>query len=238
MYDQIADFYLEIFPLNQAFLAFIPACLGKPGSAVLDLGCGPGDYVDYLTRSGYQAAGIDNSAGMIAQAKASKQGKFHELSFTEIDQLTGSFDCIYCVGNSLSYLPPEELPSFLANIRQLLNQGGRFILQVVNWDKFQLTGTADFDVITLSDGRTFHREYERAGSDKVIFHTAIQQAGTLQHAWSAPLYPKYQQALVAACQTAGMMVTGEFGDYQKALFEPESSPAFILTVQKEKTDDH
>ena len=60
MYDQIADIYLEIFPLNQEFLAFIPEYLGKPGAKVLDLGCGPGDYVDTLSNSGYQATGVDS----------------------------------------------------------------------------------------------------------------------------------------------------------------------------------
>ena len=48
MYNQIADIYLEIFPLNQAILNLYPYYLGRPGAKVLDLGCGPGDYVDAL----------------------------------------------------------------------------------------------------------------------------------------------------------------------------------------------
>ena len=233
MYDQIADIYLEIFPLNQAFLAFIPAYLGAPGKSVLDLGCGPGDYVDHLSRAGYNATGIDNSEGMIAQAKTSKQGSFYELSFTEIGQLSGFFDCIYCVGNSLSYLPAKEIPPFMLNVQRLLSKGGKFILQVVNWDKVQQTGTANFDVIKLSDGRTFHREYEQVNSQQVLFHTAIRQGKEIQYSWEAPLYPKLHAPMVEAFKAADLAVTGQFGDYQKNLFDPTSSPAFIMTAQKE-----
>jgi glycine/sarcosine N-methyltransferase len=232
MYDQIADIYLEIFPLNQAFLAFLPEYLGAPGASILDLGCGPGDYVDQLTRLGYQATGIDNSPGMIAHAKANKKGTFFELSFTQISQLEEQFDCIYCVGNSLSYLPLEVIPSFMADIRRLLNDRGRFMLQMVNWDKYQFTGSANFNVIRLSDGRTFHRRYEYIDSTQVIFHTTIQKEGEIEGSWSAPLFPKYQQVMVEALQAAGLTVTGQFGDYQKSPFEPDSSSALILTAQK------
>ena len=112
MYNEIADIYLEIFPINQAFLSFILEYLGKPGSKVLDLGCGPGDYVDALSRSGYRVTGIDNSSVMITLAQANKQGSFYNYSFTEIDQLEGAqkgeFDCVYCIGNSLSYLQNDD----------------------------------------------------------------------------------------------------------------------------------
>ena len=116
MYDEIADIYLEIFPLNQAFLNFIPEYLGKPGSHVLDLGCGPGDYVDTLSNSGYRATGIDSSSTMITQAQAQKKGLFFNYSYTEINQLDGGFNCAYCIGNSLSYLPGDITQSFFKDV--------------------------------------------------------------------------------------------------------------------------
>ena len=120
MYNDIADLYLEIFPLNQAFLDFLNGYLTSPNMAVLDLGCGPGDYVDALTRAGHRATGIDSSAGMIERAQAQKLGTFKKLSFTEIEQLDGSYDCAYCVGNSLSYLPQEDTQAFLRSVHQRL----------------------------------------------------------------------------------------------------------------------
>lgn len=236
MYNQIADIYLEIFPLNQAFLTFIPEFLGEPGADVLDLGCGPGDYVDTLCHSGYRATGIDSSSVMIAQAQAQKKGEFYNYSFTEINQLirrpTIGFDCVYCVGNSLSYLPKGDMQSFLKDIHNLLNASGRFVLQVVNWDRFLLLAASDFPVNSISEGRAFHRRYEWINSSEVIFHTEIRKENELLGSWSAPLYPIYIDSIVSDLKSVGFAITDQFGDYSKTPFDPQSSPATILVAQK------
>lgn len=233
MYNEIADIYLEIFPLNQDFLSFLPSYLDKPGAALLDLGCGPGDYVDVLSHQGYHAVGIDNSQTMIAQAKAQKQGQFHNLSFTEIGQLEGTFAGAYCIGNSLSYLPQADMQPFLKDLVQMLDPAGFFILQVVNWDRFFHTQSSDFPVKPLSGGRTFHRHYEWIDRSKVIFHTEIQKDGETITSWADPLYPKYFQATLNDLQTAGLSIQGKYGDYARSAFDPESSPAMILVAHKE-----
>jgi SAM-dependent methyltransferase len=236
MYNDIADIYLEIFPLNQAFLDFLRGYLGNPGSAVLDLGCGPGDYVDVLTCEGYQGVGIDSSEVMITQAQALKQGAFYNLSFGEINKIARtriqSFDCAYCVGNSLSYLPGKDLTPFLNDVSKLLKPFGTFILQVVNWDKLQQAMSSDFPINKISGGLTFHRFYKWVDHSKVIFHTEIQKEGERINSWSDPLYPKYIKDLVSALQATGLTVSGQFGDYGKSTFDSRSSPALILVAHK------
>jgi len=232
MYDDITAIYDQIFPLNRAFLAFIPKYLGSPGSKVLDLGCGPGDYVDHLTRSGFPATGIDSSAGMIKDALESKQGLFFNYSFSEIDQLSDTFDCAFSIGNSLSYLPNDLLKSFFAGVCHLLNADGFFVMQVVNWDKYRSTGEMSFDVKTLADGRTFHRSYQPTPEGKVIFHTELRKGDEILGSWSDPLDPKLVDDLVLAIQSTGMEIVGQFGDSENAPFDPLSSPATILVAQK------
>ena len=73
---------------------------------------------------------------------------------------------------------------------ELLKDGGRFILQVVNWDRFVGMGRIDFDVKSLSDGRTFHRGYEPQEDGRVIFHTSLQKEGKLLAKWADILHPK------------------------------------------------
>ncbi len=232
MYNQIADIYLEIFPLNQAFLAFIPEYLGDFGNAVLDLGCGPGDYVDTLTRSGYRAAGIDNSSAMIAKANDEKLGAFYNYSFTEINQLHSNFDCAYCVGNSLSYLQHKSMRPFLKDTQNLLSTSGYFILQVVNWDRFRSMEASDFPVHSLSEGRSFHRRYEWLDHTEVIFHTEIRKGDEILGSWADHLYPKYIDAIVDDFQAAGLTIKSQFGNYDKSSFDPFASPATIIVAQK------
>ena len=232
MYNDISDIYLEIFPLNQAFLDFLPDYIGSLGSAVLDLGCGPGDYVDYLSRSGYRSVAIDSSTVMIKQAQEKRQGTFFNLSFGEISQLQGNFDCVYCVGNSLSYLQPNDLSAFYQDVFRLMKPLGIFILQVINWDKHRETRSCDFPVNPLSGGRTFHRRYEWIDDSQVIFHTEIRKDDKKQKSWADSLYPKYHQAVMADLQSADLTVTAQFGDYKHSPFDSESSPALILVAQK------
>jgi len=233
MYDDITAVYDQIFPLNRAFLAFIPAYLGSQGSKVLDLGCGPGDYADYLTRAGFPATGIDSSVEMMKGAQTTKQGVFFNYSFTEIDQLKDNFDCIFSIGNSLSYLPNELLKPFFADVYRLLNADGFFVMQVINWDKYHHSGEMSFGVKTLSDGRTFHRSYQPTPEGKVIFHTEIREGDEVQGSWSDQLDPKLVDDLVLEIQDAGLEMVGKFGDFENSPFEPYDSPATILVTQKE-----
>jgi SAM-dependent methyltransferase len=232
MYNDIADIYDEIFPLNQAFLNFLPAYLLETGSTVLDLGCGPGDYVGELENTGHTATGIDYSTGMIELAKSRNPGNFYPYGFADIYKLTGEFDCIYCVGNSLSYLSTVAVPNFLEQVQRLLTPGGNFIIQVVNWDRYRRVGASNFDVKELNDGRTFHRRYKPGENDTIIFHTAVQDGETVQNAWADTLYPKYMDKLSTALTAAGINVTAQLGDYAKAPFDPQNSPALIVVAKK------
>ena len=232
MYNDIADIYLEIFPLNQAFLNFIPEYLGGAGAAVLDLGCGPGDYVDCLSRTGYQATGIDSSDVMIVQAQTTKQGTFYNYAFTKIHQLAGEFDCAYCVGNSLSYLAPNATRTFFENIHDLVKPSGFLVLQVVNWDRLRQIMSSAFPVNEISGGRTFHRRYTWLDYEKVTFHTEIRKGEKVLGTWADSLFPKYAERLVTQIQTAGFTTVGVYGDYAKSPFDLGSSPALILVAQK------
>ncbi len=233
MYNDIVDIYNELFPLNHAFLKFIPAYLGSPGSRVLDIGCGPGDYVDELSQSQYDVTGIDSSSEMIKRAQNDKKGEFFNYSFTEIRKLDGRFDCVFCIGNSLSYLPENLMKPFFKNINQLLNNKGYLLIQVVNWDKYKQTGAMEFPVITLADGRTFHRGYERTDKSTVIFQTELRKDEDILNSWSGTLYPKYLDHFRQGITDSGITIVDVFGNFEKSPFDPLSSPDTVLVVQKQ-----
>jgi SAM-dependent methyltransferase len=231
MYSAIADFYHEIFPVNQGFLNFIQDYLGPSGSRILDLGCGPGDYIHILSEK-YEGIGIDANPEMIQLANARNRGKFHALSFTQISSLEGPFACAWCIGNSLSYLPYEMEAAFFKTLSGLLIKSGYFIIQVVNWNRYELTGQMDFPVKTLSDGRTFHRAYEPSKGNTVIFQTRLQKKNEIIGQWKDTLYPKPMEHLRSLMESSGLNVMGEYGDYDKTPFSPASSPAVIILGQK------
>jgi demethylmenaquinone methyltransferase / 2-methoxy-6-polyprenyl-1,4-benzoquinol methylase len=75
MFDHIAPRYdlvnrIMTFGLDRRWRRAAVNALGlKPGSKVLDLGCGTGDLCLDLTTAGYQAFGVDMSMGMLAHAR-------------------------------------------------------------------------------------------------------------------------------------------------------------------------
>jgi SAM-dependent methyltransferase len=233
MYDDITSIYQHIFPLNQFFLQFIPAYIKKTPSKILDLGCGPGDYVNEFSRQGHQATGIDSSTEMIHWAKQHHQGSFYHLSFTEMNTLRERFDCIYCIGNSLSYLPHESTPEFLKDVFNLLNLDSFFIIQFVNWDKYRINGSMEFPIQYLADGRSFHRSYEPLPGSAVLFKTEIQKDGQTLQAWVDPLYPRYADSFRKEIARTGLEITGVYGDFEQHSFEPSSSPALVITAYKD-----
>ena len=67
----------------------------------------------------------------------------------------------------------------------------------------------------------------------MIFHTEIRKQGEVRNSWSDWLYPVYLEEIKDDLQSAGLRLTGQFGDYHGAAFQPQSSPAMILVAEKE-----
>jgi SAM-dependent methyltransferase len=235
MYDDISDIYSEIFPVNQEFIRFFKSYSIAPHAKVLDLGCGPGDYVAQLSRAGYHVTGIDSSESMIQKAKSTRTGVFHNYSFTEITRLEQSFDCSYCIGNSLSYLSEEYITDFLDDLYSLLHHDGLVLLQVINWNRFRETGEWHFPEKKLDRGYTFHRHYQKTGDSSeapILFRTELRENGEPVNSWEDLLYPKYMEDLQTALTAARLRIKARYGDYKKSPFVHRESPAILVVAQK------
>ena len=99
----------------------------KMGSRILDIGCGEGDTVDYLSKMGLKAEGIDINLAKIDTAKKQFPGidvKFGDGGFLD-DYMSYTFDGIM-MECSLSTMPqPDEA---LHEAYYLLKKGGRLII--------------------------------------------------------------------------------------------------------------
>lgn len=90
LYDVVDARMQADFPAKLAMIRKL-----GPVGRLLDVGCGKGYFVDYCSRQGIQAQGIDLSASAIEYAKANHQGEYYcgkleqasELGFEDPDQL-------------------------------------------------------------------------------------------------------------------------------------------------------
>lgn len=118
-------------------VAWLVSHLGlRPGSRVLDLGCGPGLYCLRLARRGLVVTGIDISARSLTWAREAADRDGSAVEYLEADYLTwtpqGRFDAILLVYFDLGALADDDRDRLLCRVRSWLAPGGRFVFDVVS----------------------------------------------------------------------------------------------------------
>lgn len=112
------------------FAGFFPQ---NKEAAVLDIGCGSGDFITWMNRLGYtNTSGIDISEEQIALAKkfGAKHVEVADL-LSYLPKHKKEFDVIIA-RDVLEHLTKEEVLGVLENIYGALKDGGVFIAQTVN----------------------------------------------------------------------------------------------------------
>jgi ubiquinone/menaquinone biosynthesis C-methylase UbiE len=125
-YDTFAgDAYRECFTYSRKRLeVLLTKYLPERGEGrrLLDVGCGTGHYMAGLAGRGYEVAGVDGSAEMLAHARANNPGAVIEQA--DVEQLPfadASFDYVLCV-EVLRYLP--DASACVREIGRVLKPGG------------------------------------------------------------------------------------------------------------------
>ncbi len=100
-----------------------------PGGMVLDAPCGTGQYFALVAAAGRRVVGIDQSAGMLAQAQARDIAvALHQVGLQEL-AFEGGFDAAMTV-DAMENVFPEDWPAVLANLRRAVRPGGHLYLTV------------------------------------------------------------------------------------------------------------
>lgn len=100
-----------------------------PGGTVLDAPCGTGQYFELVRASGRQVVGIDQSAGMLAQARARQlAARVEQVGLQELT-FDAEFDGAMTI-DAMENVPPEDWPRVLANIHRAIRPGGHLYLTI------------------------------------------------------------------------------------------------------------
>lgn len=108
--------------------------LVPPGGTVLDAPCGTGKYFPMVAAAGQRVTGVDQSSGMLAQARARdiavslEQRALRDLPYVH------DFDGVMTI-DAMEHVPPEDWPLVLANLHRAARPGGHLYLTVeeVDW---------------------------------------------------------------------------------------------------------
>ena len=98
---------------------------------VWDVGCGPGHVTAFLAGLGLDAAGIDLSGQMIAQARARHPDlEFSAGSMTALPAPDGSWAGLICFYALIHMIEDADVRTALAEFRRVLADGGLLLLAV------------------------------------------------------------------------------------------------------------
>jgi SAM-dependent methyltransferase len=113
-------------------LRLIPA-----GGMVLDAPCGTGKYFPMLAAAGVRVVGADQSAGMLARARA--RGMAFSLERTSLQELSyaGLFDAVLTI-DAMGHIPPEDWPGVLANLSRATRPEGLVYLTVQELERHHI----------------------------------------------------------------------------------------------------
>jgi SAM-dependent methyltransferase len=111
-------------------------------TTVLDLSCGTGSQVFWLSRLGYEVVGYDISAKMLKIAEIKAAAKRLDATFLKGDMRTiivGRFDAAITIFNSIGHLTKLDFEKTIRNVARNLKDNGIYIFDIYNLN-YLITG--------------------------------------------------------------------------------------------------
>ncbi|MBT0772801.1 class I SAM-dependent methyltransferase [Kineosporia sp. J2-2] len=167
-YVEMIDGLMDRHPLDRAMLGVLAELVrGAGGGPVADIGCGPGENTDLLSRLGLDAFGIDLSPGMIDHARRTYPGlRFEVGSMLGLDLPDASLAGVLA-WYSIIHVPWERRAEVFAEFHRVLAPGGHLLLG------FQVG--SDSRHRDEAFGRPINLDWRRQQPDEVI--ALLRQAG-------------------------------------------------------------
>ena len=206
----------------------------------LDAGCGTGFHSILLAQCGVQVTANDIAKGMLreTQRHAKEYGvriRTLSASFSDLPKVVGgTFDAVFCMGNSLAHLLTERnLHRALMNFRQLLKPDGLLFFQLVNYDRI-LRRRERVQSIKEGDGKIFLRfyDYERSQIRFNILTVNKTDEGMTHTLKSVMLHPWTSTEVLRSTRTAGFTDTHVFGGIALQQFNRKTSNDMVVLARQ------
>ena len=135
--EQFYSYFSEIWAdgyeqgLAQQYAAYLPYLPKGSGLPFLDIGCGAGEFIQFLSTHGIPAQGIDSNATEVARAK--KRG-LNACCADALSYLHEHRECFSGISliEVIEHIPPDSLAPLLSAIYRALAQDGVVLLETIN----------------------------------------------------------------------------------------------------------
>jgi SAM-dependent methyltransferase len=204
----------------------------RPGSTVLDLGCGIGRHARQVAAHGFRVLGVDLSAESI---RAAKRYENHGLWFRRQDMRlplgVHTFEAVFNLFTSFGYFddPADDL-AVVENIARALKPGGWLVLDYLN-ARVAERDLRPTEVITR-DGVGF--QITRWADARHLFKRIQCQEGGNSRVFVERVAKLTREDFRFMFDLCGLNLEGTYGDYQLAAFDADSSARLVLIARKRR----
>jgi ubiquinone/menaquinone biosynthesis C-methylase UbiE len=209
----------------------------RPGSAVLDIGCGMGRHAQALKSLGYEVTGLDLSEVLLSEARRSDpegtlvwvKGDMRKLPFED-----RTFDATVNWFTSFGYFAEfQDNVRVLGEMKRVLNQGGKYLIDFLNPDFLKrnlvpITERVDeLTGVNITETRTIEDDFV---VKKIEVKHPVDQSGT---AGANRFYEERVRLISieqfeAMLEETGLVLEEVYGDYDKSTYTANSSKRLIL----------
>ncbi|MEJ6949497.1 class I SAM-dependent DNA methyltransferase [Natronospora cellulosivora (SeqCode)] len=234
-YTEIARYYDYIFPVKKAKLDLVKELAGEPPKQILDLACGSGGYSVALNSTGYNITAVDLDQKMIENLKA-KENEIdaYHLNMLNIEEIEKKFDLIFCIGNSLVHLQDnQEIHNFLQLAKNSLKEGGKLLLQIVNYDRVLAKEVKSLPTIENEEvDLVFERYYDYLPKKHKIEFKTILKVDNQEMENQVLLHPIKSKELLSLLQESAFVNIKFYGSFKKDAYDPITSFPLIVVAEK------
>lgn len=125
-------------------------------SRILDLGCGPGLYLQMLARKGYPCSGVDFSPAAIDYARRQAREEMLTIDYACEDvrafSPAGNYDFIMMTFGELNVFSRSEATQLIRRAASWLAPGGQMLIEVHSWEEVRRQGRQTPQWETLPSG--------------------------------------------------------------------------------------
>src|SRR4051794_12069218 len=119
-------------PLHRSFIDRLLQTTPE-GGLVLDAACGTGKWFAAVVKAGRRVVGVDQSPGMVAQAREKHLAeRVEQIGLQEL-RFHPEFEAAMVV-DAMENVPPEDWPLVVGNIAHALKPGGHLLLTLEEQD--------------------------------------------------------------------------------------------------------
>ncbi|MBN1970152.1 MAG: methyltransferase domain-containing protein [Candidatus Delongbacteria bacterium] len=230
-YDNLANYYEKIFPVNDEVVNFIIKHV--PIGRVLEAGCAKGDLLLKMKNIGYSVFGVDLSQKFIELAKLPDLKNVYCKNLLEINELDILFDSIICFGNTVAHLSSQnELERFFKSSFHSLSEKGILSVQIINYDRILENNIKRLPDIENED-ILFEREYNCLEYEKISFNTRLtikSENKVLEN--SIILFPFRKANIENLLLKTGFTDFKFFGDFKGSEYDSKSYHLIVNAYKK------